>query len=462
MKAAGIYARISEDRDETQLGVGRQQEDCAAVALKKGWEDTERYVDNDVSAWKGGKRPEFERMLQDIAGGHINAVVVYHQDRLIRQPRDLERFFDVCDRAGVTDLASASGDIDLATSDGRFKARILGSVAAKESEDKSRRIRRKMEELARNGENKGGGTRPFGFELDRVTIRRDEAKIIRELADRLLGGASLRSLARDLDERGIRTPTGNAWRPEPLKRMLRSARISGQREHHGEIVAKAIWPAIIRPEQTAQIRAILDDPARRGARAPRSYLLKGLLRCERCGATLVSRPRDDGERRYVCARGPGFAGCGKTYVLAEPLEAFAAEAALIALDSPELADAVRGAQDEAAGDWQRRADAVGAKLEELAAAYAADAITMREWLAAREPLQRQLEEARRHLSRAANTGPIARYVGAGDELRSKWEHLDIERRHAIIGAVLACVEVGPGRRGVNRFDPDRLRLVWRY
>ena len=54
-------------------------------------------------------------------------------------------------------------------------------------------------------------------------------------------------------------------------------------------------------------------------------------------ATLVSRPRDDGQRRYVCARGPGFAGCGKTYVLAEPLEEFVTEAVLIALDTPELA-----------------------------------------------------------------------------------------------------------------------------
>ena len=220
-------------------------------------------MDNDLSAWKGGKRPRYLEMLQDITDGHIDAVVVWHQDRLIRRPRELEEFFDVCDAAEVTDLASVSGDVDLGTSDGRFKARILGSVAVKESDDKSRRIRRKMEELARNGHNKGGGTRPFGFEPDRVTIRRDKAKVIRELAKRLLAGETLRSLCVDLNARGIRTSTGGEWRPLPLKRMLRSARISGQREHHGEIVAKAIWPAIIKPEQTVQIRALLDDPARR-------------------------------------------------------------------------------------------------------------------------------------------------------------------------------------------------------
>ena len=177
---AGIYTRISEDRDETQLGVGRQMNDCERLAAARGWDIVERYVDNDISAWKGGRRPDYMRMLDDITDHHIDSVIVWHQDRLVRQPRELEQFFDICDRAGVKDLASVSGDVDLGTSDGRFKARILGSVAAKESDDKSRRIRRKMEELARNGQNGGGGTRPFGFEDDRVTIRRSEAKVIRE------------------------------------------------------------------------------------------------------------------------------------------------------------------------------------------------------------------------------------------------------------------------------------------
>ena len=53
---------------------------------------------------------------------------------------------------------------------------ILGAVA-KESDDKSRRLRRKHQELAEAGKVSGGGTRPFGFEADRVTIRPDEAAI---------------------------------------------------------------------------------------------------------------------------------------------------------------------------------------------------------------------------------------------------------------------------------------------
>ena len=68
-----------------------------------------------------------------------------------------------------------AGEFDLCTPEGRLTARIVGSVARKESEDKSRRIRRKHVELAKAGKVSGGGRRPFGFESDRVTIREDEA-----------------------------------------------------------------------------------------------------------------------------------------------------------------------------------------------------------------------------------------------------------------------------------------------
>ena len=95
-------------------------------------------------------------MLDDLRTGTIDGVVVYHLDRLHRQPQELEEFFDVCKAAGVDRLGDGDGRrIDLATRDGQFQARILGAVAKKESDDKSRRIRRKHEELAAGGQGLG-------------------------------------------------------------------------------------------------------------------------------------------------------------------------------------------------------------------------------------------------------------------------------------------------------------------
>lgn len=459
---AGLYARISEDRDETQAGVGRQVEDCESLSRTRGWDIVDRYVDNDISAYSGKPRPEYRRMLADIAAGRIDAVIVWHQDRLVRQPRELEEFFDVCDRAGLTALASVSGDVDLATHDGRLKARIMGAVARNQSDAASRRLQRKAQEIARNGGVSGGGTRPFGFEPDRVTLRADEAEIVRELAERFLASVPLRSLCSDLEQRGIRTPTGKPWKPSPLRRMLASGRMSGQREHHGEIVATACWPAILEPAQTAQIRAILADPSRRAVRTPRSYLLKGLLRCGWCEALLVGRPREDGSRRYVCATGPGFVGCGRCYVLAEPLEEFVTEAVLWRLDTPELANTLRGTRDTSGDEWQQRADELVGRLDELAVAYAENVISMREWLTAREPLQRQLDDVRRRIARSSSVVALSEYTGRAGALRERWPSLDIGQQHAIIAAILVHVLVGPGRRGYNRFDAARFQLIWRH
>ncbi len=461
---AGIYARISDDREQTQAGVGRQIEDCEARARDLTWQIVDRYVDNDISAYRDRIRPEYKRLLADIAAGRINAVIVYHEDRLHRQPRELEEFFDVCDRAGVSALASCTGELDLSTDDGRLVARIKGAVARKSSDDMSRRIARKHLEMARAGKPGGGGARPFGFEADRITLRGDEADVIREMADRLLAGETLRGLCVDLNERGIRTSTGGEWTPFPLKRLLASARISGQREHRGEIVADAVWPAIIPPEQTTRIRALLADPSRRAARPARRYLLRGLLRCGQCAAQaiLVSRPRDNGDRAYVCATGPRYVGCGRTYALAEPLELFVTEAAFAALDSAALAAALHQRKPAATDEWQQRADNATARLDELAAAYAEQQITMREWLAARDPLQRQLEHARRRVAADQGGGAISEYVGRSEVVREAWKGWTLDRRQALLSSLIVHVLVGPGRRGYNRFDPSRFTIVWRH
>src|SRR6266511_3723657 len=351
-RAAAVYCRISDDREGRHLGVACQEQDCRALAARLGWQVAEVYADNDLSAYSGKSRPAYRRMLNDMKQGDRDAVLFYHQDRLVRQPRELEEFLDVCAAAGVTDVNSVTGEFDFANDSHVFVVRILAAHANMESRDKSRRIRRKHQELAEHGKVSGGGTRPYGYTDDRRRKRESEAKIIREAAKRILAGESIRSVCRDLNERGVTTVTGKPWHPSGLRRVLVSARISGQREHHGEIVAPAEWPAIIPPEDTAKLRVLLDASRRGASRAPRRYLLAGMLRCHACGATLVSRPRSDGERRYVCATGPGFSGCGKTAILAAALEVFLAEAVLDRLDTPELEAALRG---EAAKDAEAAA-----------------------------------------------------------------------------------------------------------
>lgn len=458
----GIYARISSDREGDGLAIGRQLEDCERLAGVLGWPVAERYVDQDVSAYKAKIRPAYRRLLSDLRDGSVDGLIVYHLDRLHRQPRELEEFFEVCTAAGVDDLATVTGRIDLADPDGQFQARILGAVAKKESDDKSRRIQRQKEQAAAAGKVSGGGTRPYGYAEDRRTTRPGEAAVIREAATRLLAGESVRSICTALNERGEPTVTGGQWTSQTLRRMLESARISGQREHRGVIVGAAEWPGIISSAETERIRALLSDPARRTNKTARTYPLARLLRCGLCGATLVSRPRADRTRRYVCASGPGLAGCGRITITADHVENVVIEAVLFRLDSPELAARLQGrTEDPAAAEWQTEAERAQDQLDELARAYAGQLIGLQEWLTARSAIEQRLQGARKKLATLNRASALHGYLGNASELRETWLTMPLSRQAAIIAAVLDHAVIAPATPGRKTLDPSRVTFCWR-
>jgi DNA invertase Pin-like site-specific DNA recombinase len=461
-QSAAIYARISSDRDGLQLGVQRQVQDCRALAERQGWTVAQEYIDDDVSAFKGKPRPEYRRLLADIRRGARDAVIVWNLDRLHRQPKELEEFLEICDAANLRDLKSVSGDVDLATDQGRLIARVMGAFASNESAVKSTRIRRKHLELAQNGKVAGGGTRPFGYHDDRKTVNPEEAAILRELADRVLSGDSLRSLCLSLSARDIKTVTGTPWKIQTLRRMLMSYRISGQREHLGELIGPAEWDPIIEPERTERLRAVLANPDRPANRTPRRYLLSRLVRCSLCEHDMVSRPRGDGARRYVCATGPGLPGCGRTAILAEHLEPFVVHAVLHRLDSPDLAAALAGdsAPAGASAEARRELDEGNAQLDELARTYGEKQITMHEYLAARKPIESRMESARAAVNIDSRSAAIGGYLANPNALRREWSDLTLTRQHSIVAAVLVHVTIAPAVRGRNRFDPSRVTPLW--
>jgi site-specific DNA recombinase len=66
------------------------------------------YVDNDVPAYSGKRRPAWDELLADVAAGLVSAVVCWHVDRLTRSPRELEEVIDLDDQRGIV-LATVSG-----------------------------------------------------------------------------------------------------------------------------------------------------------------------------------------------------------------------------------------------------------------------------------------------------------------------------------------------------------------
>lgn len=462
VRAAAIYARISSDQSGEGLGVARQLEDCHRLAESKGWPVREVYVDNDISAYRGKHRPEYARMLQDIESGRVDAVIAYHQDRLTRRPMEWEQFVELCDRSGVEQLATVTSDIDFGNDNGMLIARITAAVAANESARKSERVKRKLQQNVEAGLPHGGSTRPFGYEDDRVTVRESEAKIIREVAARYLAGESMRSLANWMNDQAVpRTGRAEVWRTPTLRAILTSGRIAGLRDHKGKPAGKAVWPAIITLAQHEQILALQRSKQRQGRRAPRRYLLSGLLTCGRCGSRLYSAARQD-TRRYVCSKGPDHGGCGRLTVVAAPVEQWIAAAVLMRLDTTAMADVLAGraAADERQGALIAEIEAAQTALTELAEMFGASEISRPEWLAARKPAEARIVAAQRQLDQINGAHALHGLVGNGAALQATWSQLNLDRQHAIVRAVMEHATIMPGTPGAQRLDPARIVPTW--
>src|SRR5829696_7441560 len=202
---AVTYCRISADKTGAGLGVERQAADCRELALKLGLGEPDVLTDNDLSAYSGKRRPEYERLKEGLREGRWTTLLVWHVDRLCRSARDLEDIVDLVN-GKVAVHTVKGGEIDLETSEGRLQARMLGTLARYESEHRSDRVRRALAQVAEHGK-AHGGPRPYGWHRD-GTLDPAESQIVAELTRRIIGGESIEGLARELRRRGVPSARG--------------------------------------------------------------------------------------------------------------------------------------------------------------------------------------------------------------------------------------------------------------
>lgn len=459
-----IYLRISSDRSGEEAGVQRQREDCERLVRRRGWTLVGVEQDNDQSASTGRRRPGYERVLAAIDAKETDVVVAWALDRLQRNKRDEMRLYETCQRRNVTIALVNGADLDFGTAAGRFVADLLGSSARFEVQMKSDRQRRAQEQAAKAGR-RSGGRRPFGYEADGVTIREAEAAAVREGYASLLAGVPLAAIAREWNSAGLVTGQGrykeghkgepSQWRPDGVRLVLRNPRYAGLRSYRGEIVAKAVWPAVVDEETYRAADALLGDPSRR--RTPRSgrYLLSGLAVCGVCGAPVHAggnaRP---GVRAYRCSGSMGHfarkADDVETYVKAVILER------LSRADARQLL-AKQSTPDTAALHTQ--ANALRSRLDSLAADFAEGDLTASQLRTASARIRELLQETESQMADAGRVNVLGPLVGA-DDLSAVWEKLGVARQRAVIDALATVVLMPPGR-GVRTFRPETVRLDWR-
>jgi len=457
MKAVGVYARISSDVLGEGLGVARQRQDCTALAERNGWTVVDTYVDNDVSAFSGKLRPQYERLLDDVRTRRVNGIIVWHADRLHRSPRELETFIDLIESTKCSVDTVQAGELDLSTPSGRVMARTLGAFARYESEHKSARIRRKLEQNAAEGKHHGG-ERPYGWNPDRTTICEPEAESVRFATAQVIAGASLRSIAKMLNERGSRNARGGLWSLSTVRFMVIRPHNAGLRTYHGEIVGQGQWEPIVPRDDWERAVRILTDPARRtngGARA-RVHLLSGVSQCGICGGNLrgsqVVAARGTKRAIYRCAD----KGCMVRDQRA--LDEYVTAVICGRLMQPDAVDLLRP-PDEPAPDYELEAQRLRKRLADAAEDYAEDVIDREQLASITGRLRPRIKALEAMAPRPApSLAALASVVESGD-VEQAWGALDLKQKKEMI-TLLVTITLLPTTPGPG-FNPEHVRIEWK-
>lgn len=460
---AAIYTRISKDlRDNA--GVARQESLCRELCERNGWEVEAVYTDNDISAYGGKKRPGYLKMLDDIRAGHIDVVAAWHTDRIYRRLSDLSTFIDVCKDHNVQVATVEGGDIDLSTAAGRMIAGILGAVAAGEVDHQIERQRAAHADRAARGRYRGGPV-TFGFKLvpgKPGYLEHDEprAQAIREAADAILAGKSLRSIARKWVESGIAAESQSMGRfgAAKVRKRLSSPRIAGLESYKGELYPATTYEAIIPEAKWRAVMDVLENKTTNNARGQeRKHLGTGIFKCGICGGNMHSIKRagqSEEYRRYTCAR------CQRVSRKMKPVDDLVTEVVVGYLAREQLSLTRRDTEDgvnlQALLDEQAE---IAARLNELTVMFTDGELTAEQLRIGSRKLTERSEAVAREIDRAQHSSPLAAILLDEDGVRASWDKLNPLQRSKIVDEVCTVTIMPTQARGY--FEERDIRIEFK-
>jgi DNA invertase Pin-like site-specific DNA recombinase len=208
IRRCAIYTRKSSEEglEQSFNSLDAQREACAAYIQSQkgeGWKALPTHYDD--GGYSGGtmERPALSTLLQDIAVGRIDVVVVYKVDRLTRALADFAKIVEVFDRHGVS-FVSVTQAFNTTSSMGRLTLNVLLSFAQFEREVTGERIRDKIAASKAKGMWMGGQP-PLGYEVKdrKLIVVPGEAETVRNIFQRYLALKSVTALAGELKEHGI-------------------------------------------------------------------------------------------------------------------------------------------------------------------------------------------------------------------------------------------------------------------
>ncbi|HEY7031022.1 MAG TPA: recombinase family protein [Thermomicrobiales bacterium] len=338
--AVAFYARVSTEEQKDTDTVQAQLTFLRRYVDLHGLPVAGEYVDEGVSgAIPLHERPDGQRLLTDAEAGRFGTVLFMRVRRLGRSLRALLDAHDQLDRLGVA-IRSGTEPLDTATPIGRFIFQLLGSVAELDRETIAEQTSRGRDRVAAKGQYTGGPI-PVGLDIDEQRnfilstrpvpqLGMTEAEMMRDIITRLANHqTTVNAEWRRLNALGVprvqrfglsakRRKAGKdaavienvrGWGFSSLHAAVTNPLYKGEQfveSRFGRVIRPV--PAIVDAEtwQRAQ-DALVDNRRMAKKNAKRDYQLRGLIRCQNCGASYTGCSPYGDYRRYRCSSGTGRA-----------------------------------------------------------------------------------------------------------------------------------------------------------
>ena len=321
MKIAAAYIRVSTE-DQTEFSPDSQLKEIRKYAKAHDMILPDEFVfaDEGISGRRSDKRPEFQRMIgtAKIKPKPFDVILLWKFSRFARNREDSIVYKSMLRKQCGIEVISISEQL----SEDKTSILIEALIEAMDeyySLNLAEEVKRGMSEKF----SRGGvvSQPPFGYRMQDGIFAPDEeaAPIVQMIFRDYLDGTPVRTIAQKLNDLGIKSRHGNAWENRTVEYLLTNPVYIGKlrrsktgdrsdRYHENDELVDGQHQPIITPEMFDAVQARRADTkkmykkyARCGQRV--QFMLKGLVRCDRCGGTLVMSSSNKSLQCHNYARG---------------------------------------------------------------------------------------------------------------------------------------------------------------
>ena len=305
MKTAAAYIRVSTE-DQTEFSPDSQLKEIRKYAKAHDMILPEEFIfaDEGISGRRSDKRPEFQRMIgtAKIKPKPFDVILLWKFSRFARNREDSIVYKSMLRKQCGIEVISISEQL----SEDKTSILIEALIEAMDeyySLNLAEEVRRGMSEKF----SRGGvvSQPPFGYRMQDGIFTPDEdaAPIVQMIYQDYLAGVAVRQIAQKLNDMGITSRHGNAWENRTVEYILTNPVYLGKlrrsrtgdrsdRFHEQDELVDGQHPPIVTQAQFDAVQAKRADqkkmyPKYARKSQPVQFMLKGLVRCGNCGATLV-------------------------------------------------------------------------------------------------------------------------------------------------------------------------------